>query len=154
MQTASGAGYARHGKSSWYPQGSGNLPATLLPFRSSLFIVGRREGGGGAASLQQFSSVPRLASVVPMFFFDGCQSKYAWALSAGLRLHSVEVPDPANRLVHRVELPVRPQTVLPQGRPRGARAGPPSRPSVQAAGDPAAGAPGGPSFCAVQIAHS
>ncbi len=35
----------RPGKNSWYPQGSGNLPATLLPFRSSLFIVGRLKGG-------------------------------------------------------------------------------------------------------------
>ncbi len=35
-----------------------------------------------------------------MFFFDRCQSKYAWALSAVLRLHTFEVPDPANRLVH------------------------------------------------------
>lgn len=102
MPTASGADDARLGKNSWYPRGSGNLPATLLPFLSSLFIVGRPRRGA-AVSLHELSSVPRLAASRPMFFFDRCQSKYAWALSAALRLHKFETPEPANRLVHRVE---------------------------------------------------
>lgn len=68
-----------------------------------------------------------------MFFFDRCQSKYAWALSAVLRLHTVEVPDPANWLVHRVELPDLPQTVLPPRAGRApARAGSPFRYSARA----------------------
>lgn len=68
-----------------------------------------------------------------MFFFDWCQSKYAWALSAVLRLHTVEVPDPANWLVHRVELPDLPQTVLPPRAGRApARAGSPFRYSARA----------------------
>jgi hypothetical protein len=34
-------------------------------------------GGGGAVSLHEPSSLPRLARRQPMFFFDRCQSKYA-----------------------------------------------------------------------------
>lgn len=69
-----------------------------------------------------------------MFFFDRCQSKYAWALSAGLRLHKFEVPDPANRLVHRVELPDLPQTVLPPGPASCRPAFPPFRPVTEGCG--------------------
>ncbi|WP_229278598.1 hypothetical protein, partial [Burkholderia cenocepacia] len=70
-------------------------------------------------------SVPRIAPVGPMFFFDRCQSKYAWALSAGLRLHSVEGPDRLTGQFIASDCPAPPGRHFPQGRLRRVRAGSP-----------------------------